>query len=155
MIRELISKFNRSMSERMVSLRRHQKAPIKIWFDPDTKTERALEAARADCVLGNTVDISRTGIAFLVPSIRVKEKYLVGHERMLNVEIELPAGKINLRVLGKRYEMVGEHSTAERFRVGAHIVEVASESKENFNTFLRRNNGKTSSASPGLELGID
>ena len=155
MIRELISKFNRSMSERMVSLRRHQKAPIKIWFDPDIKSERALEAARADCVLGNTVDISRTGIAFLVPSIRVKEKYLVGHERMLNVEIDLPAGKINMRVMGKRYEMVGEHSTTERFQVGAHIVEVAGESKENFNTFLRRNNGKTSSVTGGLELGID
>ena len=155
MIRRLISKFHRSLSERMVSVRRHHQAPIKIWFDPDTKTERALEAARAACVLGNTVDISRTGIAFLVPSIRVKEKYLVGHDRMLNVEIDLPAGKINMRVMGKRYEMVGEHSTAERFQVGAHIVEVAGESKENFNTFLRRTGRKTASATGGLELGMD
>jgi len=142
MIRSLISRFSRSLTERMVSSRRGHQAPIKIWFDPDTKTERALEAARAACVVGETVDISRTGIAFLVPSIRVKEKYLVGHERMLNVEIDLPSGKINMRVMGKRYEMVGEHSTTERFHVGAHIVEIAGESKENFNTFLRRGNGK-------------
>ena len=122
----------------MVSSRRGHQAPIKIWFDPDIKSERALEAARAACVIGETVDISRTGIAFLVPSIRINEKYLVGHERMLNVEIDLPSGMINMRVMGKRYEMVGEHSTTERFHVGAHIVEVAGDSKENFNTFLRR-----------------
>lgn len=155
MIRELISKFNRSLSEKMVSSRRHHQAPIKVWFDPDIKTDHALKAARAACVLGHTVDISRTGIAFLVPSIRVNEKYLVGHERMLNVEIDLPAGKINMRVMGKRYEMVGEHSTTERFHVGAHIVEVAGESKENFNTFLRRGNRKSGLPSVGLELGSD
>ncbi|MEQ1922381.1 MAG: PilZ domain-containing protein [Pyrinomonadaceae bacterium] len=155
MIRSLISKFSRSLTERMVSSRRGHQAPIKIWFDPDIKTERALEAARAACVLGHTVDISRTGIAFLVPSIRVKEKYLVGHERMLNVEIDLPAGKINMRVMGKRYEMVGEHSTTERFHVGAHIVEVASESKENFDTFLRRGNINTTMPSVGVKLSAD
>ncbi|MBK7394312.1 MAG: PilZ domain-containing protein [Chloracidobacterium sp.] len=155
MIRELINKFNRSLSGKMISSRKGHQAPIKIWFDPDIKTERALEAARAACVLGHTVDISRTGIAFLVPSIRVKEKYLVGHERMLNVEIDLPSGKINMRVMGKRYEMVGEHSTTERFHVGAHIVEVAGESKENFNSFLRKGNRKTGLPSVGLELGSD
>ncbi|MBK8302429.1 MAG: PilZ domain-containing protein [Chloracidobacterium sp.] len=155
MIRSLINRFSRSLNEKMVSSRRGHQAPIKIWFDPDIKTERALEAARAACVLGHTVDISRTGIAFLVPSIRVKEKYLVGHERMLNVEIDLPSGKINMRVMGKRYEMVGEHSTTERFHVGAHIVEVAGESKENFNSFLRRGNGKSGLPSVGLELGSD
>ena len=155
MIRELINKFSRSLSERTVSSRRHHQAPIKIWFDPDIKSERALEAAKAACVLGNTVDISRTGIAFLVPSIRVKEKYLVGHERVLNAEIDLPSGKILMRLMGKRYEMVGEHSTTERFHVGAHIVEIAGDSKENFNTFLRRGNGKAGLSTVGLELGSD
>ncbi len=155
MIRTLISKFSRSLSGKMVSSRKNQQAPIKIWFDPDIKSERALEAARAACVLGHTVDISRTGIAFLVPSIRVKEKYLVGHERVLNVEIDLPLGKVNMRVLGKRYEMVGEHSTTERFHVGAQIVEVASDSKENFNAFLRRGNGKAGLPSVGINLGAD
>lgn len=155
MIRELINKFNRSLSERMVSSRKGHQAPIKLWFDPDIKSERALEAARAECVLGETVDISRTGIAFLVPSIRVKEKYLVGHERVLNAEIDLPSGKINLRLMGKRYEMVGEHSTIERFHVGAHIVEIAGDSKENFNTFLRRGSGKTSMPAVGFKLEAD
>ena len=58
MIREMITRFNRSLSERMVSSRRHHKAPIKIWFDPDMNTERAREAARNACVFGETLDIA-------------------------------------------------------------------------------------------------
>src|SRR3982751_5165613 len=122
MIRELINKFNTSLSERMASARRTHTAPIKVWFDPDTNTELSAEQARAACVYGETVDLSRTGLAFLVPSIRIKEKYLVGHERPLNIEIDLPTGKISLRAMGKRYEKVGIHVSTERFFVGAHIL---------------------------------
>ncbi len=154
MIRELISKFNRSLSERMVSSRRHHRAPVKIWFDSDINSEPAREAARAACVLGETVDISRSGIAFLVPSIRVKEKYLVGHERKLNVEIDLPAGKVFMRVIGRRYEKVGEHISVERFMVGAQILELTGANKETYERFLRFG-GRRIKGAASLELGID
>src|SRR5687768_16690672 len=107
MIRELIAKFNRSLSERMVAARRPHRAPIKVWFDPELNTDRSRAAARSACILGETVDISRTGIGFIVPSIRVKEKYLVGHERNLHVEVDLPTGKVYLLMVGRRYEKVG------------------------------------------------
>ncbi len=155
MIRELISRFNRSLSERMVSARRRHTAPMKVWFDPDTKGERASEAAKAACILGETVDISRSGIAFLVTSIRVKEKYLVGHERNLNVEIDLPTGKVHLTAIGRRYEKVGVHISTERFLVGAHILNLTGVDKENYETFLRNGNRRSKNTAPSLELGID
>jgi hypothetical protein len=146
MLRELINKFNSSLSERMVSARRKHTAPIKVWFDPDVNTERALEASRAACIWGETVDISRTGIGFLVPSIRVKEKYLVGHERPLNVEIDLPTGKVYMRAMGKRYEKVGIHISTERFLVGAHILLLDGQDRENYETFLKNGNRGTKRA---------
>jgi hypothetical protein len=155
MIRELISKFNRSLSERMVSARRKHTAPIKVWFDPELNTERSLEQARAACILGETIDISRTGIGFLVPSIRVKEKYLVGHERPLNVEIDLPTGRVYMRVIGVRYEKVGVHISTERFLVGAHILSLTGADKENYETFVRngmRGAAKTTAASLEAQL---
>ena len=155
MIRELINKFHRSLSERMVSLRRRHTAPMKVWFDPDTNTDRAREAARAACILGEMVDVSRTGIGFLVPSIRVKEKYLVGHERKLNVEIDLPTGKVQMRVMGRRYEKVGVHISTERFLVGAHILSITEADKENYETFLRNGNRRAKGTAASLELGID
>ncbi|MEQ1643962.1 MAG: hypothetical protein ABL959_11000, partial [Pyrinomonadaceae bacterium] len=137
MIRELITRFNRSLSERMVSARRHHKAPIKIWFDPDVNSESNRATARQSCILGETVDISRSGIGFIVPFIRLKEKYLVNQERPLNVEIDLPNGKVFLRATGKRYEKVGADISVEKFLVGATILSLTGSDKETYETFLR------------------
>ena len=139
----------------MVSSRRRHTAPVKIWFEPDINSERARELARSSCVLGETFDISRSGISVIVPSIRIKEKYLVGHELTLNVEMELPSGKIHMRVLGKRYEKVGVHVSTERFLVGAHILSISATDKEVYETFLRRGSRGSRRATGSLELGID
>jgi Lhr-like helicase len=156
MIRELITKFNQSWSEKMVAARRRHTAPIRIWFDADANTERARELARNAFISGETVDISRTGIAFLVPAIRIKEKYLAGHGRSLNVEIDLPNGKVHLRAVGRRYEKVGVHSSMEKFLVGAHIESLVGEDKETYETFLRNGNRRVAKATArSLELGID
>jgi hypothetical protein len=137
MIRELISKLNRSFSEKLVAPRRAFAAPMKVWFDPDVKSDRALEAARSACILGETVDMSRSGIAFLVPFIRIKEKYLVNQDRVLNVEIDLPGGKVSMRVVGKRYEKVGMHTSVERFYVGAEITEITDADMTAYEYFLK------------------
>ncbi len=155
MIRELVNKLHRSFSERMISSRRSLKAPVKIWFEPEINTERAHDAARNACILGEMVDLSLTGIAFLVPVIRLKEKYLVGQERKLNAEIDLPTGKVNLRVIGRRYEKVGMHISSEKFLVGAHILEFAASDKENYEAFLRNKGRQSRSPAPGFELGVD
>lgn len=154
MIRELLAKLNRSFTDSMVSSRRRHIAPVKVWFEPDINNERLRERARSQCILGETVDISRTGIAFIVPSIRVHEKYLVGHERVLNVEIDLPTGKIMLKAMGKRYEKVGVHISTERFLVGAHILSLTGTDKENYETFLRFGN-RRKRTSGSLELETD
>ena len=156
MIRELITKFNRSLSERMVAPRRRHKAAIKIWFDPEVNSERGQELARAACILGETVDISRTGIGFLSPSIRLKEKYLVGHDRMLNIEIDLPTGKVYLRAIGRRYEKVGIHVSVERFLVGVHITSLTGADKEAYESFLTSSPSRARVAvARQVGLGID
>jgi len=136
----------------MVSSRRQHRAPIKIWFEPDGKSDRALNEARSACIYGETTDISRTGIGFVVPAIRIKEKYLVGQQRDLNVEIDLPTGKIYLRAVGCRYEKVGIHLSAERFFVGAQIVSLAGADRDNYESFLQNGNGRARAAA-SFELG--
>jgi hypothetical protein len=155
MLRKLINKLNGSLTESMVSSRRKHTAPVKIWFEPEINSERARELARSSVVLGETFDISRSGIAVLVPSIRVKEKYLVGQDRVLNVEIDLPNGKVHMKVMGKRYEKVGMHISTERFLVGAQILSVDPDDKETYEAFLRRGPRGMRRAAGSLELGID
>ncbi len=152
MIRELITRFNRSLSERLVSSRRRFKAPIKVWFEPEVNTDRARDDARSACIFGETSDISRTGIGFIVPLIRIKEKYLVGQDRNLNIEIDLPSGKVFMRAVGCRYEKVGVHLSAERFFVGAQILSLSGADKENYETFLQNGNRPARGAA-SMELG--
>ncbi|MFL6373354.1 MAG: hypothetical protein ACJ73D_01685 [Pyrinomonadaceae bacterium] len=152
MIRELITKLSRSLSEKMVPPRRPYAAPIKVWFDPDVKTELALETARANCIIGETVDISANGIGFSVPFIRIKEKYLVNQDRPLNVEVDLPGGKVHLRMLGKRYEKVGMHSSQERFFVGATITELTGTDQEIYEYFVK--NGAPRPRTTAERMGI-
>ena len=152
MIRELITRFNRSLSERMVSSRRRHKAPVKVWFEPELNTDLAREDARSSCICGETADISRTGIGFVVPSIRIKEKYLVGQQRNLNIEIDLPTGKVCMKAVGCRYEKVGIHISAERFFVGAQILTLSGTDRENYELFLKNGN-RPARSSASIELG--
>jgi len=122
----------------MVAPRRRQTSPIKVWFDAETNTERSEELARSACILGETVDLSQTGVGFLVPSIRSKEKYLVGHLRRLHIEIDLPGGKVYLQAIGRRYEKVGDHVSTERFLVGAEITEIQGSDREAYEMFVKR-----------------
>ena len=155
MIRDLISRIDRYFSDRMVPVRRSYSAPMKVWFDPEMNTERARDAARLACILGETTDLSRTGIGFVVSSIRSKEKYLVGHDRMLNVEIDLPNGKVFLRMIGKRYKKVGLHLSTEKFLVGAQIISISEQDRSIYEMFLKKGRRAAIHASKTLELEAD
>lgn len=155
MIRELINRFNRTLSERLVANRRKYAAPMRVWFEPDVNSSHNREIARNQALPGETVDLSRTGIAFVVSSIRVQEKYLVGQDRKLNVEIDLPTGRVEMQVVGKRYEKVGVHLSDEKFLIGANIIKLETDSNPVYDLFLRKGTRQQSTSSGGLELGID
>jgi hypothetical protein len=152
MIREIINRFRSSLTERLVAYRRRHTAPMRVWFEPEVVTPQSLELARSRALSGETVDMSRTGIAFLVNSIRVKEKYLVGQNRRLNVEIDLPSGKVSMQVEGRRYQKVGVHLSAEKFLVGAHILRIDPENNAIYDHFLRHGAEPSNKPSAAFEL---
>src|SRR4051812_17435784 len=122
MIRKLVAKFNRSITERVVSPRKNYEIPIKVWFEPDRNTGRLKMPLENLVIIGETKDLSRSGIAFVVSAIRIQENYLVGEGRTLNAELDLPDGKIQMQIVGQRYEQVGQHISTARFLIGARIT---------------------------------
>jgi hypothetical protein len=152
MIRKLVSKFNKSIMERVVPPRKNYEVPIKVWFVADRATGRLKLPTETLFIAGETKDLSRSGIAFIVPSIRIQENYLVGEGRMLNAEIDLPDGKVQMRIIGRRYEQVGEHISTSRYLIGAQIVEMSPENQEVYEDFLRHGSKRKKGS---LELGID
>src|SRR5215207_6307108 len=111
MLRELASRFSVTWIERRASLRKKYSVPVKICFAPEINAHNLQGSCDDSFLSGETIDLSETGIGFVVTSIRIKEKYLVGQERTLNVELELAGKKVKMQVLGKRYERVGIHAT--------------------------------------------
>lgn len=155
MLRELVSKFSVSLIERRASVRKKYEVPVKVYFAPE-KNPLNLTVSSQDLFLsGETVDLSETGIAFVVSSIRIREKYLVGQERALSVEMDLAGKKIRMQVLGKRYERVGIHASTERYLVGAAITDMSPDDRVKYEYFLK--NGKKllkTSGVPAFEMGV-
>ena len=136
MLRNLIAKFNKSLSARVASARQPRAVAIKLSFEPTGKTGK-LDSTKNLFVTGETADLSGSGIAFTVASIRVRENYLVGEGRVLNAELDLPNGKVAMKIVGQRYEPIGEHLSSERYLVGARIVQISEENRAAYEEFLR------------------
>ena len=81
MIRKLLADFNKSISKRVVASRHKYEVPIKLSFETDRNTGRLQNPLESLFITGETKDLSQTGIAFVVSSIRLKENYLVGEGR--------------------------------------------------------------------------
>lgn len=137
MIRKVLSKLSRFSAKRAAPFRRVVQAPIKITFAPHVTPGIHTSSIDTSFLSGETTDMSRCGIGFVVSAIRIKENYLVGHDRKLIAEIELPNGKVKMTILGKRYEKIGLHLSTERFMIGAEILDMNPHDREVFEHFIK------------------
>lgn len=137
MIRKLIALLNSSVTKQIVAPRREFNVPIKVSITPQLNTGRLNMSHTEYSIRGETKDLSKTGIAFIVPSIRIREYYLVGASRPLNVEVDLPNGKIRMQMVGMRYEQIGIHDSVSDFLVGAKITKMDKADREVFEDFLQ------------------
>ena len=155
MIRELVTRLSGVLARNTHSIRRKCDAPVRISFEPVRTTGNLHTTIEGLSISGEAADVSKTGIAFIVGAIRVKEFYLVGQDRRLIVELDLPGRKIKMKVIGRRYEKVGIHVSSERYLIGAEIVEMEESHRQAYDRFLRFGANRTQTTSPSLEMGID
>lgn len=140
MIRNLVSRLNRSVTKQIVAQRRELHLPIKISIIPDRATGRLSSAAVPEplSIRGETKDLSKTGIAFVVSAIRIKEYYLVGENRTLKAEIDLPDGtKLQMQLIGQRYEQINIHDSVSEYLIGARITQMNENERDVFEEFLK------------------
>ncbi|MGI8810915.1 MAG: hypothetical protein ACR2IH_00105 [Pyrinomonadaceae bacterium] len=124
-------------------------------FEPHKTAAQMRSTLAPVFIIGETYDLSGSGIAFIVSSIRVKEHYLVGQDRTLVAELDLPGGAVVMRVVGKRYERVGVHLSMEKYLIGAEIVDMTDDDREAYDCFLKHGGVSAKSATAALEMGID
>jgi hypothetical protein len=80
-----------------------------------------------------TLDVSTTGLALVVPAIRIGEHYLAGADRKLYIKLELPGGPVEMKVATVRYESL-EDDTG--YLIGARIIEMSDSDRTSFGKYV-------------------
>lgn len=134
--RRIVSSLRRFIGNR----RHHRRVRARLDFtislsDPRIKTNGS---RRLPTVNGHTLDISSTGVALIVPAIRIGEHYLAGAERKLFVKLELPAGPVEMKVVSVRYESLEDSGDETGYLIGARIVEMSDEDRAAYNSHVAK-----------------
>lgn len=85
---------------------------------------------------GHTLDVSTTGLALIVPAIRIGGHYLAGTDRRLFVRLELPDGSVDVRLVPVRYESLEEDSEERGYLIGTHIEEMNETDRVRFDQYV-------------------
>ena len=79
------------------------------------------------------MDVSVTGLALVVPAIRIGEHYLAGDDQRLHVKLELPSGPVEVKVVTVRYEDL-EDGTG--YLIWARILEISDADRASFEKYV-------------------
>ena len=82
---------------------------------------------------GHTLDVSVTGLALVVPAIRIGEHYLAGADRKLYIKLQLPGGPVDMKVATVRYETLDDGGG---YVIGARIVEMSETDRASFEKYV-------------------
>jgi hypothetical protein len=125
-----------SQLRRFIGNRRHSKrVRVRLSFtlslaDPRVSTNGA---RRLPTLNGHTLDVSTTGLALVVPAIRIGEHYLAGNDRRLHIKLELPDGPVEMKVATVRYESLDDESG---YLIGARIIEMSDSDRASFDKYV-------------------
>jgi PilZ domain len=87
---------------------------------------------------GYTRDISASGLALIVPSIRVGGQYVTGENRRLRIMLKLPTGPIEIHATPVRYSPLEEGGVDTGYLVGVQITDMSDEDRARFNAYLEQ-----------------
>jgi PilZ domain-containing protein len=131
--RRIVSHLRRFIGNR----RRSKRVQARLSFTLSLTDPRASSngSRRLPTLDGYTLDVSVTGLALIVPAIRIGEHYLAGAERKLHLKLELAGRPIEMKVESVRYESL-EDDTG--YLIGARIVEMSDADRASFEKYVAK-----------------
>ena len=133
--RRIVSTLRRFTGDR----RGHKRVKTRLKFtlslaDPRVRSNGARRLPRLD---GHTLDVCKTGLALIVPAIRIGEHYLAGADRKLHLKLELPSGAVEMKLATVRYESLEDSHEETGYLIGARIIEIADVDRASFEKYVR------------------
>ena len=129
--RRIVSHLRRFIGNR----RRSRRVSVRLSFtlslsDPRVNSNGSRPLPKLN---GYTLDVSVTGLALVVPAIRIGEHYLAGSDRKLHIKLELPSGPVEMTVATVRYESMDDDTG---YLIGARILEMSDTDKASFDKYV-------------------
>ena len=134
--RRIVSQLRRFIGNR----RRCRRVRTRLTFTLSLSDPRVNSngARRLPTLKGHTFDVSTSGLALIVPAIRIGEHYLAGSDRRLYLKVELPSGAVEMKVSTVRYESLDESEEETGYLIGARIIEMSDADRASFNSYVNK-----------------
>ena len=134
--RRIVSSLRRFIGNRRNSKRVRARLGFTLSLsDPRTSSNGS---RRLPNLNGHTLDVSLTGLALIVPAIRIGEHYLAGDERKLHVKLELPTGPVEMKVATVRYESLEESGEETGYLIGARIADMSDQDRASYQSYITK-----------------
>jgi hypothetical protein len=131
--RRIVSQIRRFIGNRRRSKRVRARLSFTLSLsDPRVSTNGSRRLPALD---GHTLDVSISGLALVVPAIRIGEHYLAGADRKLHVKLELPGGPVEMKVVTVRYEDLEDGGG---YLIGARILEISDADRASFEKYVAK-----------------
>lgn len=136
---ELIRSIAARVREYVGNRRRAQryKVRLSVSVSPVEGRKPASRAVERGALYGYTRDISSSGLALILPAIRINNTYLTGEDRTLEVLIEHEAEPIVIYAVTTRYEKLDEEGADKGYLIGVKIVEMSDEDRLRYTALLK------------------
>jgi hypothetical protein len=117
LLRSIVSRLRGFMADRRRAPRHRVSLPVFV-----SLLDAAPGAPPSAGLAGHTRDVSESGLAVLLPGVRVGERYLVGEGATLRITLKLPDASARLYGTPVRYERLeGQGETDPAYLVGIRL----------------------------------
>lgn len=135
-MRSIVARMRVYFGNRRRARRYRRSVPFNVsLFDPKLSREQLEHAPYLE---GTTSDISASGLALIVPAIRIDDRYLTAPDQTLHVLLEFPSGQVEMRVAPVRYEQLDrERAPQGGYLIGVRIAEMSDDARTRFHAYLK------------------
>jgi hypothetical protein len=115
---------------------RRQRAELAFSISIASPAKNLKGSSRTMSMDGHTFDLSANGMALIVPAITLGEHHLVGENRGLHTQLELPSGPVEMEVAPVRYERLDEHATETGYLIAVKIVGMSESDRAKYREYV-------------------
>ena len=134
LFRSLASRLREYIKDRRQAERRKVELPVIVSLIEKVKKVNSRKPLAT--LRGHTRDVSADGLAIVVSAIHIDGHYLVGEGRILQVQLELPDGAVQIKVNPVRYERLDEDESTVGYLIGSGIAQISDDDRKRFLAYI-------------------